>query len=222
MYNIKTHCLGKAHELLIEKIIKDGDYLLTEDGEKTVELNEPLNVHLSYPFNNYMISPCNIFGERAMQQYVNDLLNGSENEFAYTYHDRLFCYDPTNQIKYIIEKLQEEPNSRRALAITWKPSVDTRSSTPPCLQRIQCFIRNNKLNFYCEFRSNDMLSAWGANAYALVHLQKEIAEALNVKLGWYSHTSVSAHIYYERDRHELEKYLEIIDPKKTYSKKLFN
>jgi thymidylate synthase len=226
MYNVRAYCIGKAHEEVIKTILKHGRFLLTEDGEKTLELDEPLNIHIRDPFTDYMISPHNMFGAGAMQKYVTDLLRGSESDFVYTYHDRLFDYpvavvgdDGTrrftgdgdggglDQIAYLTRKLAEEPASRRALAITWCPEKDMVSDNPPCLQRIQCFVRDGRLNMHVEFRSNDMLSALGANIYALVHLQKLIADGLGAGVGWYSHTSVSAHLYYARDYEELMRYV---------------
>lgn len=226
MFNIRTYCLGKAHEEVIRAILKHGRPLVTEDGEKTLELPEPLNIHVSDPFAEYMISPHNRFGAGAMHQYVSDLLNGSNSEFVYTYHDRLFDYPQAacgdggavafrgdghgggiDQVAGLIDKLRVEPASRRAIAITWFPLKDRDSASPPCLQRLQCFVRNGRLNMYCEFRSNDMLSALGANMYALAHLQEKIAESLGLACGWYSHTSVSAHLYYARDFVELLEYI---------------
>jgi hypothetical protein len=72
-----------------------------------------------------------------------------------------------------------------------------------------------------------MLSAWGANAYALAHLQKEVMVRINssivnshgdrimsyremehelVTMGWMETTSISAHIYFKRDHSEAEKF----------------
>ena len=45
---------------------------------------------------------------------------------------------------------------------------------------VQCIIRDNKLQMKVVFRSNDMLTAAGANMFALVHLQKYIADQLGV------------------------------------------
>ncbi len=222
MFNVRAFCLGKAHEEVIKSIVQKGKFLVTEDGEKTLELPEPFNIHVSEPFADYMVSPYNMFGERAMQQYVHDLIRGTDSEFVYTYHDRLFDYprrdetgnprgdgdkDGIDQVAYIIEKLRSDPSSRRAEGITWYPEYDDGSKNPPCLQRIQCLVRDGALNMHVEFRSNDMLSALGANMYALAHLQKHIADALGLPVGWYSHTSVSAHIYYKRDHEELMKYI---------------
>ena len=241
MYNIRAHSIGKAHELILQSILKHGKLVFTEDSEKTIELPEPSNIHIDNPFADYMISPHNRFGKKAMEKYVTDLLNGTDSNFAYTYHDRLFDYpvekcmtlggdnngEPVivgngdgkgiNQIQTsIVERLKEEPLSRRAEGITWFPKIDIESNVPPCLQRIQCLNREGKLNMHVEFRSNDMLSALGANMYALVHLQKMIADEIGIDIGWYSHTSVSAHIYYERDHEELMKYVNGLKYNKIY------
>jgi thymidylate synthase len=54
------------------------------------------------------------------------------------------------------------------------------------------------------FRSNDMLTAAGANMFALVHLQNAIAERLGIPPGPYTHMSLVPHIYYIRDVDDLE------------------
>jgi len=54
------------------------------------------------------------------------------------------------------------------------------------------------------FRSNDMLTAAGANMFALVSLQKYIAKDLGLKCGSYTHVSLVPHIYYVRDAADIE------------------
>jgi thymidylate synthase len=54
------------------------------------------------------------------------------------------------------------------------------------------------------FRSNDMLSAAGANMFALVHLQKYIADQLGLPCGPYTHISLVPHVYYKRDLADIE------------------
>jgi thymidylate synthase len=115
-----------------------------------------------------------------------------------------------NQIESIIYKLNRKPNSRRAQAITWMPRIDINSDNPPCLQRIQCLIRDGKLHMDVNFRSNDCLSAFGQNAYALTFLQKMIADELGVPVGRYTHYITSAHIYFERDAEELKRLKEVM------------
>jgi thymidylate synthase len=65
-------------------------------------------------------------------------------------------------------------------------------------------VRDNKLHTRVVFRSNDMLTAAGANMYALVQLQKHIADQLGLSCGTYTHISLIPHIYYIRDMHDIE------------------
>ncbi|HWQ66419.1 MAG TPA: thymidylate synthase [Methanospirillum sp.] len=117
----------------------------------------------------------------------------------------------------IITRLIENPTSRRAIAITWVPDIDIKREEPPCLQIVQCLIdRSMRLNLVCLFRSNDMLSAWGQNAYGLAHMQDHILAAINagrekkgqdpLTLGWLETISISAHMYMKRDQLELMKF----------------
>jgi thymidylate synthase len=62
-----------------------------------------------------------------------------------------------------------------------------------------------------------MLTASGANMYALVQLQKFIGDSLGVRCGTYTHISLVPHIYYIRDIHDIEPFCgkgEFIQPVK--------
>ena len=61
---IKSPTLGRAHELVIERILKYGRYELdTEENERTVELPEPSNIHVENPFSGYKVSKYSNFQE---------------------------------------------------------------------------------------------------------------------------------------------------------------
>ena len=92
--------------------------------------------------------------------------------------------------------LARSPNTRRAQLITWEPPVDLGAGDPPCLQLIQFLLRQGRLNMKVVFRSNDMLMAAGCNMYSLIRFQELMAAELGVEVGWYEHTSNSAHIYH--------------------------
>lgn len=132
-----------------------------------------------------------------------------------------------NQIAYVVEKLVKTPTSRRAVVTLFVPMEHETMDDPPCLNHIQFLLRNGELNMHALFRSNDMLSAWGANAFALAHLQKEVLMSINasnvnkameektgelvktvelIQMGWMETTSISAHIYFKRDHSEAMKF----------------
>ena len=117
-----------------------------------------------------------------------------------------------DQIRGVIDKLLKAPTSRRCVVTLFEPYGHPMMDDPPCLNHIQFLLRNNCLNMHALFRSNDMLSAWGGNAYALMNLQRAVLGDLNIaggtdyKMGWLETTSVSAHVYCKRDSQELDQF----------------
>ncbi|MDD1661019.1 MAG: thymidylate synthase [Methanomicrobiales archaeon] len=210
---IRAPDLSRAHELAVKTVLEKGWVLETEDGEATVECDE-IAIRVDEPFALPMASPRSRFQQRFLEKYAHDLIHGTHAEFEYDYHGRLFDWGGglslagkevhTNQVDYIIRKLSAEKASRRGIAITWIPPVDESLDDCPCLQLVQCLVRNGSLQMKVVFRSNDMLSAAGPNMFALVHLQKHIADALALPCGPYTHISLVPHIYYKRDLTDLQ------------------
>jgi thymidylate synthase len=210
---IRAPDISRAHEQVVKMILEKGWVLQTEDAETTIEFEE-IAMQIDTPLAEPMVSPHSRFQQKFVEQYARDLLNGSHASFEYDYHGRLFDWGErltvdgqpvhVNQIEYIVEKLKSSPVSRRAIAITWNPVIDEQLDDCPCLQLAQCVIRDGKLAMRVVFRSNDMLTAAGANMYALVQLQKSIAGKLGVPCGTYTHISLVPHIYYIRDVHDIE------------------
>jgi len=210
---IRAPTLARAHELAVKTVLEKGWVLETENDEATVECEE-LTLEVESPETEPMASPASRFQKRFLDVYVDNLLHGSDAKFEYDYHRRLFDWGErlttegedvhVDQIDYIARKLAAAPNSRRAVAVTWNPVVDENLNDCPCLQLVQCLLRDGKLQMKVVFRSNDILSAAGSNMYALVHLQKAIADRLGVPCGRYTHIALVPHIYYLRDINDIE------------------
>ena len=213
MYCVKKPSVRASFEHLVEKILKDGEEMITEDGQRCKEIRNTV-IEITNP-KLKSISPKYPLGKKAVEQYTNNLLYGSDNIFSYDYHGRLFEYplnnEKINQIDFIVEKLKEQPNSRRCVAITWQPNIDIEVSkkergSVPCLQFIQFLIRDNKLYQTVLFRSNDCLVAFVSNAIGLISLGEMVAEKVGVEYGTYTHHSISMHIYIDRDFDYIKKY----------------
>lgn len=222
-YQIRTFCAGKAHEEVVRKILKYGIPLGTEDNEATLELPEPSCIHISTPLAEPMISPFSVYSEAYMEEYTRKFIDGYDagQGFEYNYHDCLHAWGSrtlaktpgavlpiVDQVCSVIALLKRSPTTRRAQVITWEPPVDLGSREPPCLQLIQFLLRQGRLNMKVVFRSNDMLMAAGCNMYALIRFQERVAANLGVEVGWYEHTSNSAHIYYKRDHPDLWSFID--------------
>ena len=142
---------------------------------------------------------------------VRDPEDPSDTRWEYTYHQRLFSYTlpgtrPSDQIEAMCRKLAEVPFTRRAQALTWKVWEDNDCYDPPCLQSLWARLTEAgddewALSLNVRFRSNDAYKAAFMNIFALVHLQKKMAERISdlsgrrIRVGRYCHMADSYHIY---------------------------
>lgn len=191
-----------------------GNRVITEDADDTSECKYPVSIVVYNPDNNNGIKDlreCCPYGDGYLNQYISDFLNGVSDDderpmnFEYTYHERLFKYNWdsgfwVNQIDKIVEKLTSSRQSRRAVAVTWQAWNDITSRDPPCLNHMQFWIRDDRLNCATLWRSRDMLKGFPANVLAVNALHSRLAQELNVKVGYYSDTTNIPHAYLPKDR----------------------
>ena len=178
-------------------------------------LAEPV-IHRSFPG-----------GLDALEEYRQEVLLGikdhwcrdpndpEDQRWEYTYHERMFNYKVPgraagiDQIAAVVDGLCANPHSRRQQAITWKVWEDAGIHDPACLQSLWFRILPDadgvwRLNLNVRFRSRDAYEAAFMNCFALVHLQKLVAEMTakkagrEVRLGRYVDESDSYHIYGHR------------------------
>lgn len=152
----------------------------------------------------------------SLKKYVNEMLCGTmdwavaEGKEPYTYHQR---YD--FQLEEAINLLREHPDTRRAM-VTIRNEADICHDDQPCLTSMQFLVRSGELHMFVHFRSNDLWQALYMNAYALMELQRLVANRLGVEVGDYYHTVNSLHVY-ERDWERLKSAVDkIIDGERTY------
>lgn len=145
-------------------------------------------------------------GLRNLGSYVDEVLSGTKDDYVrrgvwdYTYHQLLRAYKPVSsaeidQVDYIVRKLDEVPFSNRAQGTTWMPWKHPNVGGPPCMQRIWCKVIDGELEMHTDWRSRDAYNAAFMNMYAMVHLQKAIADRLRVEVGQYVDRSDSYHVY---------------------------
>jgi len=171
-----------------------------------------MTVRVEAPAAEPRISKLLICGPKELRQYELEMLDGildfiigkADNLWEYTYHQRY-----ASQLDFIIEELKREPFSRRAVMSIRDFAVDSSNAHPACLQSIQYFIRDGKLDCCVLFRSNDLPEAFFMNAFALIRLQEKVAVALGVPIGSYSHRSNSMHAY-EKNFDLIEGYVQRI------------
>jgi thymidylate synthase len=162
------------------------------------------------PLSEPMISKLFIGDPRSLEQYRQEMLDGildfevERGNWEYTYHQRM-----GNQVSWVISELQRNPDSRRAV-ISIRSEADMELGSPACLQNIHYLIRDGKLHCKILFRSNDATRAAYMNAFALIMLQKRIADTLGVGIGTYTHRANSFHCY-EQNYAMLDGYIRRIE-----------
>jgi thymidylate synthase len=192
--------LTEAYHKALIILHKYGDHSPCPDYN-TTQKELSMTMYVTEPLKEPMISKLFIGGCRELEQYRQEMLDGildfeiERGNWAYTYHSRM-----AEQLPFIERELRRNPSSRRAVVDIrdWKHDTMEGNENPACLQHIQYFIRDGRLDCKVLFRSNDACKAAYMNAFALIMLQKRIADRLGVLMGGYSHRANSFHCY-EKD-----------------------
>lgn len=182
---------------LFQKMLDKGkfnitNYLLSDDALKqyVLSLDDPEMIY----FNNY--------GENI----------STNNDFIYTYPERLLSYATTdsiaedakqyfeNQMQLMANRLLENEHSNRAIAVLYIPGVDAYREDIPCLNWMQALIHDDCLTLHIMFRSNDIYQAFPANMLFLMYFGVRLVDILqqkyeNLRFGGIYYNSTSAHIY---------------------------
>ena len=203
--------LTKAyHEALVELETRGSILDCSDWNQKQKEC--AMTIHIEEPTAEPRISRLIIGGAYDLQRYVMELVDGILDfkinaGWDYTYHDRFKKHLP-----FVIGELKRNRESRRAVISIRDNDVDSRNKDAACMQSLQFFIRNNKLDCMVLFRSNDLPEAFFFNAFGLIMLQEKIAAELEVKPGTYTHRSNSMHCY-EKDFLLLKNFVKAINEK---------
>lgn len=146
-----------------------------------------------FPEPNYL--PCD---PAFIQGYLPQILGDAPKQegVKYTYGQRLRSWFGVDQIEQVIKKLNQEIDAASAVMTLWDV-LDHERGGSPCLNHIWVRVVAGELSLTALFRSNDMFSAWPANAMGLRALQRHIFERVEgaTVLGPLITISQSAHIY---------------------------
>lgn len=202
-HRIEGKTIAETWVKIIHRIKTTGTIRPTGYDGKWQELIDLMAVVTEEPDDFYFPEPNYLPIDRSfLEEYISQILDDAINQegVKYTYGQRLRSWFGRDQIEQVIEKLAHDINSARAVMSLWDASQD-HNDNPPCLNHIWVRIVDNELSLTATFRSNDMFSAWPANAMGLRALQKYIYVALInktdhiLKIGALITISQSAHIY---------------------------
>ncbi|MEC4814206.1 MAG: thymidylate synthase [Scytonema sp. PMC 1069.18] len=202
-HRVEGKTIAETWVKIIHLIKRTGTLRPTAYDGQWQELIDLMAVVTSEPENFYFPEPNYLPIDRTfLQEYTSQILDDAPKQegVKYTYGQRLRSHFGSDQIRLCIDKLAADIDSARAVMSLWDVSIDGNDS-PPCLNHIWVRIVDNELSLTATFRSNDMFSAWCANAMGLRALQMHIREEINKKTGYELQLgplvtiSQSAHIY---------------------------
>jgi thymidylate synthase len=232
---IITITTSEAHEAAVDTVLNTYKAIEIQThpdkAEKTIEFEDNdgsddiLVIKVIEPLKQPQASSGAMFKQGFIDAYKKQFLaltppRADGNQATYTYWNRLEDHPTVDsigdgfgnglkQISELIQKLADDPNSRRAVAVTWNPYLDFDSTEPPCMNWVQFVIRNGKVNMRCVFRSQDILSGLGENLIGCAALLEYVRNGINEKSGYPYDVgsliliSTIPHIYHYRDAHEL-------------------
>lgn len=205
--NIKDGVNGYVD--LVKHVLEHGKEVAPR-GQKTREIEDaiiriedvynvlPLNVNRGTVPGIGAVEACQLLSGTSFP----DLVVAVGPQFANFAEDNgLFhgAYGPrTNgQYEVIIDRLQQDPDSRQAVVTIWNPQYDLQPSKRdyPCTVLHQFRIRDGKLNMSVYMRSNDVWLGAAYDFFQFTRVQIAMASVLGVEPGSYAHHVGSLHIY---------------------------
>lgn len=195
---IRGKTISDAWHRGLNLIWRQGSEITDERGTRIKELLG-LQVVVENAFVD-MIPAEYSWNKERLDEYALQLSCGINPGFEYTYGERLRSWGfsgvpAVDQIEQVIRRLKDSKSTRRAIAVTWIPPVDTAKDEVPCMIVDDFKIRDGRLNLQIFFRSHDFAGAYPANLYGLSRLLEDVSKEVDAMPGSISTISASAHIY---------------------------
>lgn len=101
-----------------------------------------------------------------------------------------------DQISQLIERIKNNPESRRHIVSAWNVSDVEDMALPPCHTMFQFYVANNKLSCQLYQRSADLFLGVPFNIASYALLTHMVAQVCGLQAGDFVHTFGDAHIYH--------------------------
>jgi len=204
--------VGNIRQLIIDKYL-DEDFVIDRTGAKTIEIIGATFV----ADQDYVIrKPAYAYIERELEWYKSQSLNvndipgetpqiwkdiaSTEGQINSNYGWCIYSEDNGNQYKHVLRELKNNPNSRRATMLYNRPSMHLDynrdgMSDFMCTYANTFYIRDGQLESHYLMRSNDAVFGYNNDVAWAKHVQQELANDLNVKVGNIVWTASNFHVY---------------------------
>ena len=109
--------------------------------------------------------------------------------------DGTYERDGFDQLRYVLEQIRDNPNSRRLIVSGWNPSEAERVALPPCHTLFQFYVSDGRLSCQLYQRSADVFLGVPFNIASYALLTMMIASVSDLEPGDFVHTFGDVHLY---------------------------
>ena len=100
-----------------------------------------------------------------------------------------------DQIAQLVERIKNNPDSRRHIVSAWNVAEVDQMALPPCHTMFQFYVAEGRLSCQLYQRSADLFLGVPFNIASYALLTMMVAQACNLRAGDFVHTFGDAHIY---------------------------
>ncbi len=188
----KVYLRGIIHELLW--------FLKGDTNIRYLVLNK-VNIWNDWPFRRYKQS--SQYKRETIKEFAQKIADDEDfakkwGELGPVYGKQWRDFEGIDQIKWVVDEIKRNPNSRRLIVSSWNPpeiKEMTKAGLPPCHTLFQFYVNDGKLSCQLYQRSADVFLGVPFNIASYSLLTMMIAEVTGLEPGEFIHTLGDAHLY---------------------------
>lgn len=185
----KVHLKSIIHELL---------WFINGDTNIKYLVDHDVKIWNDWPYKAFKESDA--YHNESMIEFVNRIKNDSQfavqfGELGPVYGAQWRNFNGVDQLQFILDEINNNPDSRRMILSAWNPAEIKNMALPPCHTLIQFYVRNHKLSLQLYQRSADIFLGVPFNIASYALLLMMVAQVSNLEVGEFIHTLGDAHIY---------------------------
>lgn len=185
----KTFLKGIIHELL---------WFIKGDTNIKYLVDHHVGIWTDWPYKTYKAS--SEYQGESIDEFAEKIRQDASfaekwGDLGPVYGSQWRNFNGVDQLKYVIDLIKNQPDSRRIVLSAWNPAEIDKMTLPPCHTLIQFYVVNNKLSLQLYQRSGDVFLGIPFNIASYALFLMMIAQVTGKEVGEFVHTIGDAHIY---------------------------